>query len=51
MKKLVAFALILGLGMFSVVGCTKAEKKEPEKKPPVEKQNPEKTPPAPEKTK
>ena len=31
MKKLVAFALILGLGMFSVVGCTaKAEKKEPE---------------------
>jgi PBP1b-binding outer membrane lipoprotein LpoB len=51
MKKLVAFALILGLGMFSVVGCSHETKTEPAKKPPTEKQNPEKTPPAPEKAK
>lgn len=52
MKKLVAFAMILSLGMFCTFGCGPAPKKpEPPKKPPVEKQNPDKPAPSPEKTK
>ena len=48
MKKLVAFALILSLGMFSVVGCggPTTGKKTPEKTP-VEKKAPADTKPMP----
>ena len=35
MKKLVAFALVLSLGLFFAVGCAKEVKKEPPKTPPA----------------
>jgi hypothetical protein len=39
MKKLVAFALILSLGMFSVVGCGGPTTKKTDNKPPIEKKD------------